>query len=144
MPPKMGMDPIMTRGALAAMVGEAARAHPQEACGLLLGERGADGQERITAIRPATNVAPDPRRHFEIDPAVLIAALRAEREGMGDLALLGYYHSHPTGAAVPSATDSANAGRDGRLWAIIAAGQVRLWRDGAGGFEMLPTCLAQG
>ena len=158
--PKMGMDPQLTRGALAAMVAEAARAHPNEACGLLLG-RVEDGAERITAIRPAANVAADPTRHFEIDPATLIAALRAERErgpergpelgpepgkatdGQGDV-LLGWYHSHPAGEATPSATDRASAPRDGRLWAIIARGTVRLWRDGAQGFEMLPTRLADG
>ena len=148
MPPKMGMDPQLTRGAAAAMVAQAARAHPQEACGLLLGVR-ADGGERITAIRPAANVAPDPTRHFEIDPATLIAALRAEREAAGAGAgvgptLLGWYHSHPTGEANPSATDRACAPRDGRLWAIIAQGQVRLWRDAADGFEMLSTRLVDG
>ena len=145
MPPKMGMDPILTRGALAAMLAQAAHAHPQEACGLLLGLRTADGGERITTIRPAANVAPEPVRHFEIDPAVLIAAYRDEREGARDnrdgLALLGWYHSHPSGGGKPSLTDQACALGDGRLWAIIAQGAVHLWRDGPLGFEMLPTRL---
>jgi proteasome lid subunit RPN8/RPN11 len=142
----MGTNPILTRGALAAMLAEAARAHPAEACGLLLGERiagQAGGQERITAIAPTANVAADPTRHFEIDPAALIAALRAERRGEG-LALLGWYHSHPSGDATPSAVDQASAPRDGRLWAIIAGGTVRVWRDAAGGFEALPTGLGDG
>ncbi len=130
------------------MLAEAAGARPKEACGLLFGTRGqgVEGQERITAIRPAANVAEDPTRHFEIDPATLIAALREERAGAGraGLALLGWYHSHPVGEAIPSAQDRACASGDGRIWAIIAQGQVRLWRDCAHGFEMLPTCLAPG
>ena len=127
------------------MVAEAARAHPHEACGLLLGRRDDGGTERIMAITPAANVAPDPTCHFEIDPTTLIAALRAERGGHGGaLALLGWYHSHPRGEAIPSATDRASAPGDGRLWAIIAGDTVRLWRDGADGFEMLPTRLSDG
>ena len=143
MAPKMGMDPIMTRGAADAMLAQAAGAHPKEACGLLLGSRDAEGREHITGIRPAANVAEDPARHFEIDPATLIAAFRDERAGAG-LALLGWYHSHPMGEAIPSARDRACAPGDGRIWAIIAQGEVRLWRDCAHGFEMLPTCLSGG
>ena len=147
---KMGTDPQLTRGALAAMLAQAARAHPAECCGLLLGVRwaeageGACGEaECITAITPTAKVAADPTRHFEIDPAALIAALRAEREG-GEQALLGWYHSHPAGEAIPSATDQANSPRDGRVWAIIAEGAVRLWRDGPLGFEALPLLLVEG
>ena len=147
---KMGTDPQLTRGALAAMLAQAARAHPAECCGLLLGVRAEGalgGAECITAIAPAANVAADPTRHFEIDPAALIAALRAERAGgqnIGEQALLGWYHSHPAGEAIPSATDQAAAPRDGRVWAIIAKGAVRLWRDGAFGFEALPLHLVEG
>ena len=143
---KMGTDPQLTRGALAAMLAEAARAHPAECCGLLLGPRG-EGvlgrAECITAIAPTANVAADPTRHFEIDPTALITAFRAEREG-GEQALLGWYHSHPSGEAIPSATDQASSPRDGRVWAIIAKGAVRLWRDGPFGFEALPLLLVEG
>ena len=150
MPAKMGTYPQQTRGTLtksaqAAMLREAARAHPLECCGLLLGPRGegaAGGAGCITTIAPAANVAADPARHFEIDPAALIAAHRAEREG--GMALCGWYHSHPCGEAAPSATDAAFAPHDGRVWAIIADGAVRLWRDGPYGFEALPTRLVEG
>ena len=63
---------------------------PQEICGILLGRDG-----RVNSYRIARNVAADPVRHFEIDPATLIAAERASRDG-GD-PILGYYHSHPAG-----------------------------------------------
>lgn len=122
----------LTSGILATLTKEAAAAHPDEACGLLL------GRDAIEEARPCANVHPDPARHFEIDPAALIAAHRAARAG--GLMVLGYYHSHPTGPARPSATDRAMAGGDGRLWAIVGAGEVTLWRDRPGGFEPVALC----
>ncbi|MBB6192492.1 proteasome lid subunit RPN8/RPN11 [Sphingobium wenxiniae] len=96
-----------------------------EVCGLLLGEEG-----RIEAIRPAANIAADPSRHFELDPAVLIAAHRAARTG--GPRIVGHYHSHPSGVAVPSAIDAASAAPDGSLWLILADGAARLWIAGPG------------
>lgn len=126
----------MTSGAIATLLEEAARAAPREACGLLLG-RGA-----IEELRPTANVAADPLRHFEIDPAALIAVHRAARDG--GLPVFGYYHSHPAGPPEPSATDRASASGDGRVWAIVGGGEVRFWRDAATGFEALSLRLAQG
>ncbi|MDP3908393.1 M67 family metallopeptidase [Novosphingobium sp.] len=126
----------VTSGVLATLLEEATRAHPQECCGLLMG----DGA--IARAVPAANVHPEPARHFEIDSAALIAAHRAARAG--GLAVLGYYHSHPTGSAQPSATDRAAASGDGRIWAIIAGGTVQLWRDTPDGFEPLPLRVAAG
>jgi len=122
----------VTRSVLELLLAEAERAHPRECCGLLLGTAAG----RIDSARPARNLAPDPARHFEIDPQALVDAHRAERQG-GPL-LLGYYHSHPTGIARPSATDRAQASGDGRLWAIVGGGEMTLWRDAAHGFERLP------
>jgi proteasome lid subunit RPN8/RPN11 len=133
----MGMEIKLTRAVAHALVDEAARAHPFEACGLLLG--GANG---IAAIRACANVAPDPARHFEIDPAALIAAHRAQRAG--GMAVLGYYHSHPTGLCRPSVTDEAMAARDGRIWAIVAGESLGMWRDGDDGFVELSTRLVEG
>lgn len=96
-------------------------AAPDEACGLLFG-----GGERIDRASVAANIAPDPRRHFEIDPAALFAALRAERAGGESIA--GYWHSHPAGDTRPSVTDAAMAQGDGRLWLIVAGGAADLWR----------------
>ena len=108
---------------------EAVRAHPREACGLLFGEG------RIERAIACVNVHPDPARHFEIDPAALIAAHRLARNGGPPLA--GYWHSHPTGPAAPSATDQAQASGDGRIWAIVAGETVSFWRDASSGFEPL-------
>lgn len=133
----MGMALEVTSGVLAALREEAARAAPREACGLLLG-RGA----RIQRALPAANVHPDPLRHFEIDPAALIAAHRAARGGGSEL--LGYFHSHPNGHPRPSAVDCEHASGDRRVWAIVAAGAVTFWRDGEGGFEPLSYAVVDG
>ncbi len=124
------MDIEVTSGAIATLLEEAALAATEECCGLLLGQGG-----RVEEVRSAANIAPDPLRHFEIDPAALIAAHRAERAGGAQLA--GYYHSHPAGHPLPSATDCEHASGDGRVWAIIAGGEVTFWRDGENGFAAL-------
>jgi proteasome lid subunit RPN8/RPN11 len=114
-----------------------AAADRAEVCGLLLGTAG-----RIEAIAPAANVAPDPARHFELDPVALIAAHRAARAG--GTPIIGHYHSHPSGVAVPSATDAACATPDGSLWLIIGGGDAQLWvaqGDGAGGVRFAPATL---
>lgn len=126
----------VTSGAIATVLEEAAKAHPQEACGLLLGRAG-----RIARAVPAANVHASPERHFEIDPRALIAAHKAERAGGEEL--IGYYHSHPTGHPLPSATDCEHSG-DGRIWAIAAGGVVHWYRDVGGSFETLPTRLVDG
>lgn len=124
------MTIAVTSGAMATLLAEAAHAAPLECCGLLLGQG-----DRVLEAQPAANLAADPARHFEIDPAALFAAHRAARAGGAQL--LGYYHSHPAGHPLPSATDCAHASGDGRAWAIVAGGEVTFWRDTAGGFEAL-------
>ncbi len=119
------------------LLAEAAARHPDECCGLLLGDA-----QAITAIQPAANVHPTPQTHFEIDPASLIAAYRAERSGGPQIA--GYYHSHPGGCPEPSATDQAMAARDGKIWAIVGECEVGMWRDAAGGFAPLSYAIGEG
>lgn len=120
----------VTSAVLAQLRAEAENTAPNECCGLLLGKAA-----RIVSVRPCDNVADDPTVRFELDPVALLKAHREAREGGPEL--VGYYHSHPTGHPVPSATDCEHAGGDGRVWAIIAGGQVALWRDAPGGFEAL-------
>lgn len=130
----MAMETAVTSGVKATLLTEAAAAQPNEACGLLLGQG-----DVVTAAVPVRNVHPDPARHFELDPAALIAAHRAARAGGPQV--LGYYHSHPTGRAEPSPTDQASASGDGRIWAIVAGAAIGWWRDGPDGFEPLPLRL---
>lgn len=115
------MSPALLDTILAA----AASTPDREVCGLLFGSL-----ERIVAAAAAANVAPDTARSFEIDPAALFAALKAQRTG-GPV-LIGHYHSHPSGSAEPSAADAA-AAEPGRLWLIVGGNMARLWLATAGG-----------
>ena len=92
---------------------------PLECCGLLQGLRDGEAFE-VTQIHPATNLAASAAR-FEIDPVAQFAAQKAARaQGQS---IIGCYHSHPGGAAQPSAADLAGAGEDGFLW-LIASGET--------------------
>lgn len=107
---------------LLAKLQAAVAASPEvERCGLLFGARG-----RVTDISFADNIATNPQRHFELDPAHLISAHRAARGG--GPAVIGHWHSHPIGTAEPSPEDARSAAPDGRIWLILSASEVRLWR----------------
>jgi proteasome lid subunit RPN8/RPN11 len=108
-----------------------------ECCGLLLGQG-----EVVSDVALADNVALDPSRHFEIDPAMLIAAEKHARQG--GPSIIGYFHSHPNGLARPSEQDAASAADDRRIWLIVADGSVSGWlatRDRDGGIAFQPVDL---
>ena len=109
---------------------EAAKVAPLEACGLLFGDA-----DMVVEADACANVAEDPAARFEIDPAALIAALRAERAGGRQVA--GYWHSHPSGEARPSAMDIAMARPDGKLWLIAGGGDLTAWRALPVGLEQV-------
>jgi len=112
----------ISRVLLAHMLEQAAASPDREICGLLLGEG-----DRVSAVLPAANVADDPARRFEIDPAVLLRAHREARRGGEQV--LGHYHSHPSGAARPSRCDADLAHGDGTLWLLCTpGGDYALWR----------------
>lgn len=110
------------------------RAAPEEACGILLGWREASRRVAVRA-EPCRNVHPsDRRRHFLIDPERQLEVQRQARE-LG-LEIIGYYHSHPEGAAEPSAEDRTQA----HPWMVMLIVALRggraaerrawLWKDG--------------
>lgn len=107
--------------AIARILAAAAASSDREICGLLLGAGNA-----IEEARACANVAADPTRRFELDPAALLAAHRVARGG--GPAIIGHYHSHPSGLAVPSQRDASSAAADGAIWLIVANGEVRAWR----------------
>lgn len=123
-------DLEVSQAIMVKLIEEARKSHPRECCGLLLGEGG-----RIREARPALNVHPAPETHFEIDPQALIDAHRAARGG--GLQVIGYYHSHPSGPAEPSATDRSLAAGDGSVWAIIGQVDIGFWLDSPDGFRAL-------
>lgn len=101
----------------------------REVCGLLLGR---DGE--IEAIAEALNVARDPQISFEIDPRVLIDAAKAERAG--HRAVIGSYHSHPSGVAQPSRRDLEMA-EPGQVWLIFTLTEMGAWLRGHNDFREL-------
>jgi proteasome lid subunit RPN8/RPN11 len=122
----MGMKARISSAALQQIAAGAAASPDAEICGLLFG-----AGEAIDRIEPCANVAADPARAFEIDPAALIAAHKAMRAG--GPALIGCYHSHPHGPPAPSPRDAEAAAPDGWLWLIAAQGEVTAWRAVAAG-----------
>jgi len=126
----------ISRAALDAIRAEAAASPDAEVCGLLLGEGLRVG--RAVACR---NVADDPATAFEIDPAQLIAAHRAARDG--GPGVIGHYHSHPSGDAALSARDMAAARHD-EIWVIVGGGRTTAWlafEAEAGQMDFIPLDL---
>ena len=87
----------------AGIRGHGRDAYPHECCGALIG-RGGLVTEAL-ALPNAT--AEGPRRRFLVRPVDYQAAERRAAERGGEL--LGFYHSHPDGAARPSQVDLDHA-----------------------------------
>jgi [CysO sulfur-carrier protein]-S-L-cysteine hydrolase len=94
------MNLILSPGILEQVIQHAKKVYPQEACGLLI------GRNTVDRFIPTRNVSLNPHQ-YEIDPAELIATLRALRETGEDL--LAIFHSHPHGPDEPSKTDIERA-----------------------------------
>lgn len=115
------MTLIISSASLDELRRHAKTAAPEEACGLLFGVG-----RTILRVAAAKNMAENRQLHFEIDPAALIAAERAMRDG-GEK-IIGYFHSHPMGSVKPSQTDAAMAAPDGRMWLITNCEEVAAWQ----------------
>ncbi len=89
---------------------------PEEACGLLVADQ--LNPNRILRVVFAKNISEHPQTTFEIDPQTLINTHRSARE-RGEL-VVGCFHSHPNGKALPSPKDCERADEDGFLWLVIA------------------------
>lgn len=109
---------VLTPHQLAAIVRHAETAYPNEACGLLVGERKRMGVLAVTRAVESRNLARGNRRDsFEVDPALrfgLERELRGTRE-----AIIGHYHSHPDHPARPSPRDIAQAYEPDFAWLIV-------------------------
>lgn len=92
-------------GALTELEGVLRAAAPEEGCALLLGHRLAEiwCLKQVWPCRNAWEPASERRRRFALDPR---EQLRAQVWARGQsLEVLAAAHSHPTGLAIPSATD---------------------------------------
>ncbi len=104
----------------------ALKAFPRECCGILTGRTVAGGGRRVKAVTPAENVHPSPLGHYAIRPESLLTAHQeARRRG---LEVVGYYHSHPCGAARPSGVDLRDAWPDTRYLILSVDGGAVLER----------------
>lgn len=93
----------ISRQLLDRIAEHAAATYPVECCGLLVGQ----GDE-VLAVEPARNArAMESDDRFEIDPLDHVRVFEAaRREGRQ---IIGCYHSHPDGQALPSSIDRRQA-----------------------------------
>ena len=125
----------------AAIVEQARDEYPNEACGLIIGDRPAADGGRALRYERARNKAASPYR-YELDPADLLRLTIAADDA--DEVFWGIVHSHTHSPAVPSPTDVGLAFYPDALYLLVtladdqadaATGEpgVRAWRivDGA-------------
>ena len=106
----------LTAAQLAFLADAAEQAFPAECCGLLVGT----GQRNITVTRliPAPNLlSADTTDRFELDPRVRFETERALR-GTSER-IVGHWHSHPNGSAIPSPADLEQAWEPELIWLIL-------------------------
>jgi proteasome lid subunit RPN8/RPN11 len=117
----------------------AAAALPREACGLLVGRAAAEGVA-VTGLAPSRNLARG-EDAFEIDAALRLALQRRLRGTME--AVVGVWHSHPTGSPTPSARDAEGAWEAGLAWLITAGVETTAWRALGGAQGFAPAALVR-
>jgi proteasome lid subunit RPN8/RPN11 len=86
-----------------AIIRHARRERPLECCGFLLGDA-----TQVRFAVPMRNTAASATR-YRIDDAAHIGLRRLLRQFVPPLSIVGVYHSHPAGDAMPSPTDVAEA-----------------------------------
>ena len=91
---------LLSRQHLDALFAHAATG-VNEVCGILVGR--CVPTPVVESIVPARNMHPVPQRHFLLDAATLLQTDDAAR-ARGQ-AIIGFYHSHPNGIALPSPED---------------------------------------
>lgn len=95
-----------------ALIAHAEREAPNECCGLLIGTG-----NTVVAVHPARNTVASHTR-FTINPADHFLAIRKARAAGQEV--IGAYHSHPASAALPSASDLAEASEGAPLMLIVS------------------------
>jgi len=85
----------------------------KEVCGLI-----SQQANNKMKVYPVNNIASDPERFFEMDPAETINVMKQIRESQAEL--FAIYHSHPHAPAYPSKTDIEQAGYPDALYLIIS------------------------
>ena len=131
----------------ADIVAHARADHPNEACGLIVGDGPAASEGRALRFEPTRNKAASPYR-YEIDPDDLLRLTIATDDA--DEVFWGIVHSHTHSPAVPSPTDIGLAFYPDALYVLVSLAEaetepatgepgVRAWRIIAG--EMFEVAL---
>ena len=102
------------RAVLRELEAHARAERPRECCGTLIGVAG-----QVFESRRAANLSDDPNR-FLLEPRAHVAALRETRRR--ELQVVGFYHSHPHSAPLPSPTDLAESTYPEALHIIVGLG----------------------
>jgi proteasome lid subunit RPN8/RPN11 len=136
-PRSAGIDIAMVQ----ALIDQARAEYPNEACGLIIGDRPAADGGTARRFEPARNKAASPYR-YEIDPDDLYRIVVAADDA--DEVIWGIVHSHTHTPAVPSPTDIGLAFYPDALYLLVSLSDdeadpttglpsVRAWRivDGA-------------
>ena len=124
-----------------AVIEEASRENaPLEACGLLIGRQGAE-VTWITRAHATPNAAMEPEHSFVV-PSGSLQAIIGDASRLG-LAVVGSWHSHTSGSAVPSRADRAGAIDPDWLLLIASGDDLRVWTIGTDGTPRKET-LARG
>jgi proteasome lid subunit RPN8/RPN11 len=104
----------LDRATYDAIVAQARRDHPDEACGVVAGPAGSDRPERFI---PMLNAAMSPT-FYEFDSADLLALYREMDERDEEPVVV--YHSHTATQAYPSRTDIALAQEPGAHYVLVS------------------------
>ena len=114
----------------------ARRALPNETCALLSGDR---ARGRVASVHLARNRLASPYR-YDVEPVDLVRIVhRIERSGEE---LVGIFHSHPKGPAMPSATDVREERyRVVHLVADVSNGKLRAWWIAGGEAREVPLVI---
>ena len=118
----------ITESQHAIIIGNCYDGLPNEACGLLIGPLGPDGEPtgRVSAVRPCRN-ADASALTYTVDPRDMLAAMRAA-EAAGD-EIIGVWHSHTHTEGYPSPTDVRQAVDPAWIYVIVSMrDQVPMFR----------------
>jgi proteasome lid subunit RPN8/RPN11 len=139
---------VIRQELVARVAAHAVHTYPAECCGLLLGVRGAGDVVHVIDVAESRNFASQ-RDRFEIDPQLWLDVTRSL--GQGTREIIGHYHSHPDGAAAPSALDLTSAWDETQNWLIVAVADgvvddVKAYRLAAGQrqFKAIPLRIVAG
>jgi proteasome lid subunit RPN8/RPN11 len=137
----------LTETQYATIIGNCYDGLPNEACGLLVGPLGDDGQPTgvITEARPCRN-ADASAVTYTVDPRDMLGAMRAA-EARGD-EVVGVWHSHTHTEGYPSPTDVRQAVDPAWLYVIVSlrdeAPMLRSYRIRDGSITETPVELDRG